>query len=100
MASEIQRKLEMTTYTVSYDLIKRKDYQTLWDELARLKAHRTQASYWLVNVNNTANELHDHLKSFVDSDDALWVSELTRNHHFSNAKAGTNDWIKNNPQNR
>jgi hypothetical protein len=88
---------QMTTYTVSYDLIKRKDYPTLWAELARLGAHRTQASYWLVSVNKTAAELHDHLKSFVDEDDRVWVSELTKNHHYSNAMPGTTNWIKSNP---
>jgi len=88
----------MTTFTVSYDLIKRKDYQTLWDELARLGAFRTQASYWLVNVNlPTAKQLHDHLKQYVDQDDRLWVSELTTNYWYSNALAGTNDWLKRNP---
>jgi CRISPR-associated endonuclease Cas2 len=87
----------MTTYTVSYDLIKKKDYQSLWDELDRLGAHRTQESYWLVNVNNTAKELSDHLKNFVDGDDRIWVSEITKNHHYSNAIKGTNDWLKNNP---
>ena len=87
----------MTTYTVSYDLIKSKDYQTLWDELERLKAHRTEESYWLVAYNGTAKALHDHLKKFVDSDDKLWVSELTKNHYYSNAKGGTNAWITANP---
>lgn len=87
----------MTTYAVSYDLIKRKDYASLWEELERLGAHRTQASYWLVNVNNTAKELHDHLKRFVDEDDKIWTSELTKNSWYSNAMAGTNEWIKNNP---
>lgn len=87
----------MTSYTVSYDLIKRKDYQSLWDELKRLGAHRTQDSYWLVSVSNTAKELHDHLKGFIDGDDKLWVSELTKNHYFSNANAGTNNWLKSNP---
>jgi CRISPR-associated endonuclease Cas2 len=86
----------MTTYTISYDLIKRKDYQSLWDELERLGAHRTQASYWLVAVTNTAKELHDHLKEFVDADDRIWVSELTKNHYYSNAIGGTNDWLKKN----
>lgn len=87
----------MTTYTVSYDLIKRKDYESLWTELKRLGAHRTQASYWLVNLNNTAKEVHDHFKSFVDNDDKIWVTELTRNHMFSNANSGTNDWLAKNP---
>lgn len=88
----------MTTYTISYDLIKSKDYKSLIDELERLGAHRTQNSYWLVAVTNTAKELHDHLKKFVDSDDRIWVSELTSNHYYANAISGTNDWIaKNRP---
>lgn len=87
----------MTTYTVSYDLIKTKDYPKLWEELERLKAHRTQDSYWLVAISMTAQQLHDHLKAFVDKDDKIWVSELTKNHHFSNAKGGTIDWLKRNP---
>lgn len=90
----------MATYTVSYDLIKRKDYETLWTELERLSAHRTQLSYWLVNVNNTAKELHDHLKAFVDADDSIWVSELTHNRYYSNAKSGTNNWLQKNPPSR
>ncbi|WP_404425653.1 hypothetical protein [Thalassospira australica] len=90
----------MTTYTVTYDLRKRKDYQTLWDELERLNAHRTADSYWLVSVSNTAIELHNHLKSYIDSDDRLWVSELTTNHYYKNAIGGTNDWISKNPPSR
>lgn len=87
----------MTTFVLTYDLIKKKDYQTLWDELARLGAHRALKSFWLINLNNTAKEVHDHFKGFVDSDDRLWVSELTTKHHFSNAKSGTNAWLKANP---
>ncbi|WP_370694675.1 hypothetical protein [Pseudomonas sp. FP603] len=90
----------MTSYTVSYDLVRNKNYQLLLDELTRLGGHRTQESFWLIAVNNTAKELHDHLKKFVDSDDRIWVSELTRNHHYSNAMAGTNAWIAKNPPSR
>ncbi|QFY60364.1 CRISPR-associated protein Cas2 [Rhizobium grahamii] len=90
----------MTDFLVSYDLIKRKDYQTLWDELERLGAHRTLESLWLVNVDNTAKELVDHLASFVDDDDKLWALELTNSHYYRNARGGTNDWIKNNPPSR
>jgi hypothetical protein len=32
----------MTFFVVSYDLKKNKDYQTLWDEMARLKGHKPQ----------------------------------------------------------
>lgn len=88
----------MTTFMVSYDLKKPgKDYPKLWEELERLKAHRTLESFWLVSASNTAKEVHDHLKGFVDQNDSMWVLELTKSHHFSNARAGTNDWLKTNP---
>ncbi|MPZ12272.1 MAG: CRISPR-associated protein Cas2 [Kiloniellaceae bacterium] len=93
----------MTSYTLSYDLRNEsgsQDYEPLWKELKRLGAHRTQDSLWLINVNNTAKELQDHFKQYVDADDRLMVSELTHNQHYSNAYAGTNDWIKNNPPSR
>jgi hypothetical protein len=90
----------MSTYVVTYDLIKRKDYPKLWEELERLDGNRALESIWLLNVQNTAREVHDHLKGFIDSDDVLWVSELTKKHWFSNVKAGTNDWLKKNPPER
>lgn len=86
----------MATYVFTYDLIKRKDYPKLWDELERLGAHRPLNSFWLISVNNTAKELHDHLREFVDDDDRTWVSELTKKRAFT-AKPGTNDWLKSNP---
>ncbi|GGY12792.1 CRISPR-associated protein Cas2 [Pseudoduganella dura] len=90
----------MTTYTVSYDLNKEKDYARLLNELRRLNGVRVQASYWLVAVSNTAEELHNHLKTFVDKDDALWVSEVVRNNYYSNAIKGTNDFLSRNPPSR
>ena len=86
----------MTTYTVSYDLNKNKDYQKLWAELERMKGQRAQDSYWLVASPLDARKLHTHLKSFVDEDDSLWVSELTRNSTYCKAKSGTNDWLARN----
>lgn len=93
----------MPPYVVAYDLVKEKDghdYQPLWDELKRLKGQKTQYSVWLVAASNTAREVHDHIKQFIDSNDRLWVTELTKNHYFSNAMAGTNKWIENNPPQR
>jgi hypothetical protein len=87
----------MTTFVLTYDLIKRKDYPTLWAELGRLGAHRALESFWLINVSNSAKELLDHFKRFVDSDDRLWISELTKMHTFSNARTGTNAWLAKNP---
>jgi hypothetical protein len=50
-----------------------------------------------VAYNSTAKGLHDHLRNFMDGDDKLWVSELTRNHYYAQANSGTNAWIAQNP---
>ncbi|PBB93233.1 CRISPR-associated protein Cas2 [Mesorhizobium sp. WSM3864] len=93
----------MTTFVLTYDLNKdetSEDYKELIDELKRLKAHKYQYSAWLINLSNTAKEVHDHFKSFMDKDDSLWVSELTKKNHYSGAKSGTNQWLKDNPPER
>lgn len=93
----------MTSYVVAYDLVKESsshDYGPLTKELERLGGHRTQYSLWLVNVANTAKELHDHIRGYLDKNDRLWVLELTKSHYYSKAMAGTNDWIAKNPPSR
>ena len=58
----------MAIYTLSYDLIKRKDYQTLWDALQKQKAHRILESVWLLNTNSSKEEVLAWLRSHVDGD--------------------------------
>lgn len=90
----------MTAFLVTYDLNKEKNYQKLWDELERLGAHRTLLSVWLVSSSKSATDLKTHLQGFMDKDDSIWVLEVTRNYAFSNAKTGTNAWLKANPPSR
>lgn len=92
----------MAIYILSYDLINEKgskvDYQKLYDELERLKAHRVQDSIWLVNLDNTAKEVLEHVKGFIDSNDKLWVSSIRKGEHwYTNANSGTNKWLEENP---
>ena len=91
----------MAVYVFTYDLRNEsgsQDYQPLWDELERLGAHRFQDSAWLLNLNNTAKEVIEHFKGFTDSDDRLYVSIVHDNEYwYTNAMAGTNDWLKANP---
>lgn len=89
-------------YLLAYDLVNEPkgtfDYQPLWDELKRLGAFRTQYSLWLVNSNNTAQQLVEHFKKFIDKDDRLWVTSVRKNEHwYINAIGGTNKWLENNP---
>jgi CRISPR-associated endonuclease Cas2 len=90
----------VANYLVIYDLVNKKpeaEYQTLWDELKRLGAHRTQYSSWIVNLNNTAKEIVEHFKQFVHSDDRIMVTRLTGvDNYYVNAIGGTNKWLEQN----
>ena len=90
----------MAIFTISYDLRNEsnsQDYEPLWQALREKDCHRTQDSVWLGNFSNSAREVHDYFKGFMDNDDRLMVAEFTKAHWFSNARAGTNDWLKKNP---
>lgn len=68
----------MPIFAISYDLIKRKDYEPLWAELRRIGAQRYLLSQWAVRRADsvTAGNLLDHLKGFVDADDRLFVTRI------------------------
>jgi hypothetical protein len=91
----------MSVFLLGYDLIKEKtghDYKPLWDELARRNAHRTQYSLWLINLNNTPDQVVAHFQKFVDKDDRIWVTRLRPNEYtYVNAMPGTNAWLQKNP---
>jgi hypothetical protein len=93
----------MSVYVFSYDLVAEKknphhDYQVLWDELARLRAHRTQFSLWLVNLNLNPAQVIAHFARFVDDNDRLWATKLFAEQHYrKNAMHGTNAWLEANP---
>jgi hypothetical protein len=65
---------DMTTYVLTYDFRMEEtseDYKPLLDEIKRLGGHRFQKAAWLLNLNNTASEAHDHFKALVDDNDHL-----------------------------
>jgi len=87
-------------FIVTYDLVKEEtseDYKPLIKDLKDRGGHRYQDSCWLVSLNNTAADVYSHYRAFLDENDKLMVSELTRNHEQGRNYKGTNDWIKNNP---
>lgn len=68
----------MALYFLSYDLRKQRNYQPLWDELAKFRAVRILDSDWCFNrTNTTVSALRDHFKRFIDSDDGLFVTEVS-----------------------
>ena len=68
----------MALYFLTYDLRKSRNYQPLYDELKKFNAVRVLESTWCFNRTNTnAKGLRDYFKKYIDSDDALIISEVT-----------------------
>ena len=84
----------MAHFLISYDLVKRKDYEKLITELERLNGHKCLLSAWLLDAECTAAELRTHLKQYIDDDDRLIVAQITTAPAPSKCFQGTNDWIK------
>ncbi|WP_280569373.1 hypothetical protein [Chromohalobacter sp. 296-RDG] len=68
----------MALYSLTYDLVKNRSYQSLYDELKSFNAIRVTESQWYFRrVNTNAAGLRDHFCKFVDSDDRVMVSQVT-----------------------
>ncbi len=66
------------TYLISYDLVAKKDYKDLIDELERCGAERRLLSAWILGdqPKGHADTLWKHFRGFVDNDDRLIVVEI------------------------
>jgi len=68
----------MALFILSYDLRNQRNYQALYDELESFGAVRVLESCWCFNrINTTTAGLRDHFSQFIDSDDGLFVSEVS-----------------------
>ena len=69
----------MALFTIEYDLRNPgRDYQKLYDELARFGATRVLKSLWaFTRVNTTAIALRDHFRQFIDANDGLIVCQVS-----------------------
>ncbi len=66
----------MATFFISYDLIKDKNYNKLYDKLETIGSVRILNSLWcLKSTTMTSTTLRDNLTSFVDGDDRLLIVE-------------------------
>ena len=61
---------------LSYDLVKQRNYQLLWDELERWKARRVLESVWEFTTDYSPSQLRDHFRQFIDADDRLLVMDV------------------------
>lgn len=84
----------MPLYAVSYQLNHEKNYQPLWDELNRLGGHKVMRSFWFLDVTSpTPRALRDHLRDFIDDDDAVCIVPMGEQPSHYRGYKGTNDWI-------
>lgn len=86
---------EMAYFLVSYDLPKKGegDYQALWDEFDRIKGVKTQESVYLVELNNTQQEVLESFKTYIHKDDLLCVVEFQNRPSYTKGLSGTNAWL-------
>lgn len=74
-------------YLVSYDLLKPgKDYDSLWQALGQLYATRILESEWLLVSQSDATSIWRALERYVDTNDRLWVAEVTKNMQWGAGK--------------
>lgn len=67
----------MALFLLSYDLRNQRDYQPLYDELAKFKAIRVLESNWCFkHISANAAQLRDHFSKFIDGDDGLFISQI------------------------
>lgn len=84
----------MAYFAVSYQLNLTKDYPTLWEEMDRLGAHKVMRSFYFLDLAVSASDLKNHLKAYIDNDDAIAVIPFDERPYHHMGYKGTNDWIK------
>jgi hypothetical protein len=88
----------MAVHMVSYDLIKRKDYQELFAALGSYSpSWHCLGSTWIIKTNKTATQVRDHLIQHIDSDDRLIVTALTGEAAWTTSfSKECQDWLRTN----
>ena len=87
----------MSSFIISYDLISDKDYSKLYEAIRNYGyfAHVLE-SVWIVNSSDSSTTIRDTLSSYMDSDDKLFVAQLSGESAWRNLSAKVSDWIKSN----
>lgn len=86
----------MTAYIISYDLIKSKDYESLYSAIKSLgKWARVVESTWVVTSDKTCTEIRDYLLKYMDNDDRLFVTQSSSIAAWKNVRC-SNEWLKEN----
>lgn len=87
----------MSSFLISYDLIANKDYAELYEAIKSYSsfAHILE-SVWIIKSTDSAVNIRDNLKSYIDSDDKLFVAKLDGESAWINLPTKISNWMKQN----
>jgi hypothetical protein len=87
---------QMATYIVSYDLMKQgQNYTCIVQKLNADPIHwHAQGSVWIIETNQTAVQVRDHLQSCLDSNDKLIVARLHGEAAWMGYGDNITNWLK------
>jgi hypothetical protein len=67
-------------YCISYDLNRPgQDYSDLIKAIKSYEFVEVMKSGWFVKSTNSAQQIYDHLRRYIDDNDFLFISEITSN---------------------
>ncbi len=85
----------MVCYIISYDLVKDKNYEKLYEAIKSFGWAKITESTWAIITDKSAKELRDHLTKFIDSNDRLFVIKSGVEAAWRNVICN-NEWLKTN----
>ncbi len=66
----------MATFIITYDTHLGRNYQDLYDGMDENDGVRLAESVWGIELNNTAAEVRDWIRSLLDDDDTIVVIQV------------------------
>ncbi|ENZ0175286.1 hypothetical protein ACF958_004121, partial [Providencia rettgeri] len=83
----------MSSYLISYDLIKNKDYEKIYDAIKSFGTWaRVTESVWVITSDLSSTEIRDNLSEHMDSDDRLLVLKSSGVAAWRNVRC-SNEWL-------
>lgn len=87
---------------ISYDLIgtdeESEDYKRLIDKIKSLgAAKRVEYSLWVVDTDDSPEEVRDALRDYVDADDKLIVMRRVSGSAWKGLPSDVSKWLKEHP---
>jgi hypothetical protein len=91
-----QKGRVMAAYLVTYDLNQvGQNYDCIIKKLEAYPTHwHMQKSVWIIQTDATAYQVAEHLESCLDSNDNLFVTQVTANSAWSGFSDQASNWVR------